>query len=112
MINPESFQLPPQMSANAAEIDALYNFIYWFSVVFTALITGFMLYFVVKYRRRPGVKSAPTGHNTVLEVAWTVLPLIFIVVLFHLGFKAYVRAAIAAEGAMEIRVHSAKWKWD
>lgn len=112
MNNPESFQLPPQLSTNAAEVDALYNFIYWFSVAFTALITGLMLYFVVKYRRRPGHKATPAGHNTVLEVAWTVLPLIFIVVLFHYGFQAYVRSAVAAEGAMEIRVLAAKWKWD
>jgi len=112
MNNPESFQLPQQLSANAANVDALYNFIYWFSVAFTALITGFMLYFIVKYRRRPGVKAQPTGHNTVLEVAWTVLPMVFIVVLFHLGFKEYVHNAVAAEGAMEVRVMAAKWKWD
>lgn len=112
MQNPESFQLPPQLATNAPDVDVLYNFIYWFSVAFTALITGFMLYFIVKYRRRPGVKAQPAGHNTVLEVAWTVLPLIFIVFLFHYGFKAYVRTAVAAEGAMEIRVMAAKWKWD
>lgn len=112
MINPESFQLPPQLSTNAAEVDALYNFIYWFSVAFTALITGLMLYFVVKFRRRPGMKASPPGHNTVLEVAWTVLPLVFIVVLFHLGFRAYLHSAVAAEGAMEVRVLAAKWKWD
>jgi cytochrome c oxidase subunit 2 len=112
MQNPESYQLPPQLATHVPDVDALYNFIYWFSVAFTALITGFMLYFIVKYRRRPGVKSSPAGHNTVLEVAWTVLPLIFIVFLFHFGFKAYVKSAVAAEGAMEIRVMAAKWKWD
>ncbi len=112
MINPESFQLPPQLSTNAAEIDGLYNFIYWFSVVFTTAITGAIIYFAVKYRRRPGVKSEPPGHNTILEIVWTVLPLVFIVVLFHLGFRAYLHMAVAPEGAMEVRVLGAKWKWD
>jgi cytochrome c oxidase subunit 2 len=58
------------------------------------------------------VKSQPVGHNTILEIAWTVLPLIFVVFLFHYGFRAYVRSAVAAEGAMEVRVLGAKWKWD
>jgi len=111
-MNPDSFQLPPQLASNAADVDALFNFIYWFSVAFTALITGLMLYCVVKFKRRPGVKAAPVGHNMVMEVAWTVLPLIFIVGLFHFGYRTYIRTAVAAEGAMEIRVMAAKWKWD
>jgi cytochrome c oxidase subunit 2 len=111
-MNPDSFQLPAQLSTHAAEVDGLFTFIYWFSVAFTTLIAGLIIYFVIKYRRRPGVKAAPVGHNTVLEVAWTVLPVIFLVFLFHFGFRAYARGAVAPQGAMEIRVQAAKWKWD
>jgi cytochrome c oxidase subunit 2 len=100
------------MADTAAPIDSTYNFIFWFSVVFTAVITVTMLYFVAKYKRRKGVPSEPTGHFNRLEIFWTVTPTIFIGVLFHVGFASYIKNATAAEGATEIRVRAKKWSWE
>src|SRR5688500_13740130 len=100
------------MADTAPPIDTAYVFIFWFSVVFTVVITGAMLYFVVKYKRRPGVKSEPTGHFNRLEIFWTVTPTIFIGVLFHVGFASYIKNATAAEGATEIRVRGKKGSWE
>ena len=107
-----SFDLPPQLSTLAPEVDWLYNFIYWVSVASFIGIVGAMVYFAVKYRRRPGVKPTPTGHNTVLEVAWTFSPLILLVFLFHAGFKTYLDGAIAPRNALEVRVTGKQWSWD
>lgn len=109
---PASWQLPPAMADTAPPIDSTYNFIFWFSVVFTVVITFLMVYFVVKYKRRKGVKSEPTGHFNRLEIFWTVTPTIFIGVLFHVGFESYIKNATAAEGATEIRVRGKKWSWE
>jgi len=109
---PASWQLPPAMSDTAPPVDGVYNFIFWFSVVFTVVITFLMLYFVVKYKRKPGVRPEPTGHFNRLEIFWTVTPTIFIGVLFHVGFSSYIKNATAAEGATEIRVRGKKWSWE
>jgi cytochrome c oxidase subunit 2 len=108
---PASFDLPPAMSANAAGTDGLYDFLWWFSVAFTIAVTGLTLYFITKYARKKGMKAEKTGHYPRLEVAWTVLPFIFIGVLFHVGFKDYIKTAIADDGAMEIKVRGQKWSW-
>lgn len=100
------------MSDTAPPVDNTYNFIFWFSVAFTVVITALTLYFVVKYRRRPGVKSEPTGHFNRLEIFWTVTPTIFIGILFHVGFSSWIKNATAAEGATEIRVRGKKWVWE
>ena len=100
------------MADTAPPIDKAYDFIFWFSLVFLVAITAAMLLFIVKYRRKPGVKPEPTGHFNRLEVFWTVTPTIFIVVLFHVGFSSYIRNATAAEGATEIRVRGKKWNWE
>jgi len=109
---PASWQLPPAMSDTAPPVDGVYNFIFWFSVVFTVVITFLMLYFVVKYKRKPGIRPEPTGHFNRLEIFWTVTPTIFIGVLFHVGFSSYIKNATAAEGATEIRVRGHKWAWE
>lgn len=111
-VQSENWQLPPAMADTAAPIDSAYNFIFWFSVVFTVLITGALLYFVRAYKRRKGVPSEPTGHFNRLEIFWTVTPTIFIFFLFHVGYSGYIRNATAAEGATEIRVRGKKWSWE
>ncbi|WP_394847567.1 cytochrome c oxidase subunit II [Pendulispora brunnea] len=112
MVSPDNFQLPEQLSTGAAEVDDLYMFVYWFSLIFTAIIVAVMIYCIVKFRRRPGVKAEPVGHNLVLELVWTFAPVVFIAILFHLGFKVYVHNAVAQEGAMEIRVRGRQWLWE
>ena len=113
-MNPEfDGQLPAAMSSGAADYDALYHFIYWFSVVFTAAIVGTSIYFIYKFKRKQGDKPDRTLIDlTKLEIFWTVVPLIGIVPLFHIGFKDFVKNAIAADGSIEIRVRAKQWLWD
>jgi cytochrome c oxidase subunit 2 len=105
-------QLPHAMATGAAEVDGLYIGMFWFSVIFTVLITGLTLYWVVKYKRKKGDVAEAPIDLTKLEIAWTILPIFFIIVLFHLGFKGWVHNAVAADGAIELRVRAKQWLWD
>lgn len=111
-VQSDNFQLPPSMADTAPPIDKAYDFIFWFSVVFTVAITAALILFITKYRRKPGVRPEPTGHFMKLELFWTITPTIFIFFLFHAGFTGYIRNATAAEGATEIRVRGKKWSWE
>jgi cytochrome c oxidase subunit 2 len=108
---PAAFDLPPAMAQDAADVDWLYNMIYYISVFFTAVITGLMLYWVKIYKRKRGDKRTETPHYPRLEIIWTVIPCFFVVFLFHVGFKAYMKQAIAGQDALEIRVRGQKWFW-
>jgi cytochrome c oxidase subunit 2 len=109
--SPASFDLPPAISTDAAQIDTAYNIIWWFSAVFGIGIYAAAIYFIMKYRRKKGVKSEKTAHYPRLELAWTVLPVFFIIYLFHIGFAAFIKSAVAADDAIEIRVKGQKWLW-
>jgi cytochrome c oxidase subunit II len=108
----DTLQLPVIMSTGGAHYDALYTFIYWFSVVFFVGIVGATAFFTWKYRRRPGVRAAPTKDSTKLELVWTIIPFFLIIVLFHLSFDVYIHNAIASENALEVRVRGKRWGWD
>ena len=113
MINFEpsaTFQLPAAFSAAALDVDDIYYAMYWFSLVFTVAITGATLWFIIKYKRKKGDKLEPPGNVTMLEITWTVIPILFIVVLFHVGFKGYVSQAVPYESALEIRVRGTRWR--
>lgn len=107
-----SFQLPAQLSTIAPEIDWIYDFIFYVSLVFFVGIVGAMVYFMVKYRRRPGVKAEPTGHHNTLELFWTFSPLILLFMMFHWGFQTYIQASVAPDDSLNIRVRASQWIWN
>ena len=104
-------QMPMQGTDHAAEVDWLYYFIFWTSVVSFVLIVGTMLWFVVKYRRRPGHTAVPTGHHTLLELFWTFSPLILLAFLFHWGFQGYVHGAVPPSDSEQVRLYAQQWSW-
>jgi cytochrome c oxidase subunit II len=109
---PATFQLPEQLSTAAEQVDRVYYFIYWLSVVLFCLVVGMMVYFAWKYRATRGHKPEPTGHNVPLEVAWTIAPLLILALLFHWGFRGYMFIDVAPADAMEIRVNAHQWGWE
>jgi cytochrome c oxidase subunit 2 len=110
--SPPTFQLPEQMSTVAGDIDWLYYFIYWVSVVLFIAIVGAMIWWAIKYRERPGHKATPTGHNMPLEIAWTVAPIFILAFLFHKGFVGYMDMAVAPADSIEIHVNAKQWSWE
>lgn len=109
----ETFWMPPQKSTVAADVDALFDFIYVLNVFFFLLIAGLTVYFVIKYRRKSDDQLAISqmAHNTPIEAIWTFGPLILCIVVFVWGFRVFLDLSVAPEGAYEVRVTGEKWKW-
>ncbi len=113
-MNPEkSLLLPEQSSTIASEVDALFYFILISSIVIFTIVMAGLVYFSYKYRRRGQDVSTTTGptHNTRLELLWTVIPTILVLIVFFWGFKTYMKMNIVPKDAIEIKVSGKKWLW-
>lgn len=100
-------------SNSAARLaDSLFMFIWWISVFFFVLLMGLMILFVIKYRRRPG-QAAPRSpsHNTPLEITWTVVPTLILIVIFFWGFWGYMDMKVAPGDAIEMDLTALSWDW-
>lgn len=96
----------------AGDSDALYMMIYWWSLFWFFLLMGLTVYWVIKYRRRPGVPAQPSAsHNTPLEIIWTVVPSSSLVVIFLLGFWGYLNKTIAGPDSVLMNLTAKKWGW-
>jgi len=106
-------QLPPAASTFAGEIDGLFYFLFWISVFFFALILGLLVYSAVKHRRKSIEQPAASNvtHNTPLEVVWTLIPTIILMVIFAWGFRGNQDQLIAPADALQYRVQAQKWSW-
>jgi cytochrome c oxidase subunit 2 len=107
-----SFWLPRQGSNFAAEVDSSWALVYWISVFFFVLITFLTALFVIRYRQRPGyTREGSTRHNTSLEIFWSVIPTLIVVVLFWSGYKVYLDMTVAPQNSYEVLVTGQKWNW-
>lgn len=109
-----SFWMPPQASTIAGDVDALFDFIYYLNVFFFVAITAAVIYFAVRYRRRSDEQLATSqvGHNTLIESAWTFIPLILVIVMFVWGFRVFLDQSVAPDDAYEVKVTASAYKWD
>ena len=106
------FGKTPAASEAAAWSDGLFLMITWFSIFFFVVLMGLMVYFTIKYRRRPGVPAQPSPHhNTLLEVFWTVVPSSSMLVMFVLGFSGYAKKVVSPDNALELHIQGMKWSW-
>ena len=107
-----TFWMPPKVSTVAHGVDWLFNFILAISVFFFLLIVVLMVYFIFRYRHREGhaAERSPT-HNLGLEITWTVIPLILVIVIFVFGFKGFLDMSTPPANAYEILVEGQKWNW-
>ncbi len=106
-----STMLPPQGSAFAAEVDNLYMFLFWLSVFLFLGIAVPAIYFSWRYRYKPGRVTPHQTHNTLLEILWSVIPLLLCVGIFFWGLDSWMKYSVAPGESMEIQITAKKWQW-
>ncbi len=105
----------PKLASTFGDVDGLFYFTYAVCIFFFFLILGVLLFSCVKYRRKTFDQPAAsnTTHNTPLEVVWTVIPLIIVMVMFAWGFKGCLdMTTVPIEAKANTYKASAKqWEW-
>lgn len=111
------WMLPPAAAEEAQGIDNLMRLMFIVSMGIFVFVQGFLLYFVWLYRRRPdddpdAVGRAIHGDNR-LEIAWTIAPALFLVVLTVLSLDVFQGLGLdtVREGAREIDVFGQQFFW-
>jgi cytochrome c oxidase subunit 2 len=81
------------------------------SVFFLVGITAVMVYFLFRYRKKKNPVATNIEHNNTLEIVWTVIPTLLVLVMFWFGWTGYRPMLTAPKGAMEIDAIGQMWKW-
>jgi cytochrome c oxidase subunit II len=104
---------PQQASTTAHAIDTLLMFLVIVCGSMGLLVAFLLIYFSVKYRRRPGQVSPPpeTHESHLLEWFWTLTPLAVFVLMFVWGAIVYSNAFHAPEDATVIYGIGKQWMW-
>lgn len=110
---PKDFWFPVDASTVAHFVDDDFYFIYWVCVFFFVLICVGLVAFTVMFRRRPGVEPQPSPHhNQWLEITWSAIPGLIVIVMFYRGMVGYIDLRTPPAEANQMRVLGKKWAWD
>lgn len=103
---------PEQASKLAHNVDALYFFLIAVSTFFALLIFFLIYLFAVRYRRRSDEEVPKEIPGLIkLELLWTIIPLILVLVVFAWGATLYFDTYEPPEDAMEMYVVGKQWMW-
>ena len=73
--------LPPCVTVSGEKVDFIFKLIFCLTTAVFVLVQGTYITYLIKYRRRPGVKAHYSHGNNTLEVIWTTLPTIIFLAL-------------------------------
>ena len=86
---PADWQLGFQEAAtqNMTMITDFNDFLLILMTIITLFVLGLMLYVMVRFRARANPTPSTTTHNTLVEVVWTVVPIVILVVIAIPSFR-------------------------
>ena len=111
---PKPWQMDLQEPAGiiATKATDLHNFLLIIITLISVFVLGLLIYVCIKFREKPGVKPSKTSHNTVIEIIWTVVPVLILVVIAVPSFKLLYLTETDKPVDMVIKVSGAQWYWN
>ncbi len=100
-------------ASNLAEgVDKAFVFIFATAFVFIVGITAFMIWTVIKFRRSKVKEAAQFTGSVKLEILWTVVPSILVLIMFWYGWMGFREMRRVPKDAMKITAIGRMWEWE
>lgn len=110
-----SVWMPNAASTFADSLDGLFSFLVWTSGIVTVGVVAAMIVFVMKYKATSREANEPAlsqmDHSNALEVIWSTIPLVLVVIVFVLGFQQFINLRTSPRDAYEVHATGQRWKW-
>ncbi|WP_248321023.1 cytochrome c oxidase subunit II [Caballeronia sp. Sq4a] len=108
-VNEINFQQP--VTKIAEELYGLHIFMLIICTVIFIGVFGVMFYSVVKHRKSKGFKPAHFHESTTVEIIWTIVPFIIVILMALPATKAVVAMKDTTNADLTVKVTGYQWKW-
>ena len=103
--------MPAGVTDVSRSVFDLHMAIFWICVIIGALVFGVMIYSMIAHRRSRRPQSSNFHENTKVEVAWTVIPLVILVVMAVPATQTLIHIYDSSESDVDIQITGYQWKW-
>ena len=110
---PKDWQITFQEAAseNMTMITDFNNFLLILMTAISVFVLGLMLYVMVRFNARANPEPSTTTHNTLVEVVWTVVPIVILVVIAIPSFRLLYFQRDIPEADMTVKAVGYQWYW-
>ena len=105
------WNLQPAATKIAEDIHTLHEYVMALIVVIFVGVFGVMFYSVFAHRRSKGHKAANFHENTTVEIIWTVIPLLILIVIAWPATRSVIAQKDTTNSDMTVKVTGIQWKW-
>ncbi|TNE41229.1 MAG: cytochrome c oxidase subunit II [Alphaproteobacteria bacterium] len=75
-------------------------------------VGALMVYVIVKFNAKANPTPSKTSHNTAIEVVWTIIPIIILIVIFVPSYRLLAKQETIPEADLTIKIIGQQWYWD
>ncbi|MCB1548844.1 MAG: cytochrome c oxidase subunit II [Hyphomicrobiaceae bacterium] len=96
----------------AEKIHWFHDILLWICVIVTAFVMGLLLIVILRFNERANPKPSKTSHNTALEVAWTLIPVLILLAIFVPSLRLLKDQYSYPKADVVIKATGNQWNWD
>lgn len=93
------------------EIYDLHMFTLWVCVVIGVVVFGVMFYSIFAHRKSRGAVAAHFHESTKLEIAWTVVPFVILLVMAIPATRTLLKIYDTDDADLDVQITGYQWKW-
>jgi cytochrome c oxidase subunit 2 len=108
---PWEMTFQPAASPVMQDIEDFHRFVLYIIVAICLLVFGLLLWIIIRYNQRSNPVPGKVTHNTLLEVLWTIIPVIILVVIAIPSFKLLYYEAEIPPPDLTIKAIGHQWFW-
>jgi len=110
---PEPWQMDfqPAVTPVMENIEDFHRLLLYIITAISLFVLALLLWIMVRYNRRANPTPSRTAHNTTLEVMWTIVPVIILVIIAIPSFKLLYYEADMPKPDLTIKAIGKQWFW-
>ncbi|MBX3506275.1 MAG: cytochrome c oxidase subunit II, partial [Parvibaculum sp.] len=95
----------------ARDIISFHNLLLTLITAIVVFVLLLLIIVMVRFNRRANPTPSKTTHNTLLEVAWTVLPVMILVIIAVPSFRLLYKQVVIPEPEITVKAVGYQWYW-
>jgi cytochrome c oxidase subunit 2 len=110
---PGGYTFQPPATGIMREIEDFHNFLFWLILAISAFELALLLWVIVRYNRRANPTPRKFTHNMLVEVIWTIVPVLILVAIAWKSFPLiYEEERIPGNAELTLKATGNSWRWD
>ncbi len=108
---PRQLGLQPAATETMERITSFHDFLMIIMTAIVVLVVILLLIVVIRFNRKANPVPSKTSHNTVIEIIWTIIPVMILMAIAVPSFKLLYFQDVAPEADMVIKATGHQWSW-